>query len=239
MEQRMDTKERPSVAANVIAATNLSVKVASLCLQNSKHARNTNDDINRLREEATNLKTVLKNITKLLNGPNGRRLEGSQELIVAVEDSLSKLQRLEQELCPGITRTVLSRVGFRTLKWPLRSNDVEKTVQDLERCTQAMWLASQVDQTHIADVDDLKYFVMTSWRWPRSNPAGFLRTYHTEQTTHHEEYNFSKAGWEHTDFFLDYDRGHIDYDYEEVPADEAERLIQEKLRRKAEREQAG
>ncbi|KAL3454253.1 hypothetical protein BJX65DRAFT_85801 [Aspergillus insuetus] len=239
--------ENPNLAADAIAATNLSVRVTSLCLEYSKNGKNTNDndDIDRLHQTATNLKTVSENLTKLLNGPNSSCLESSQELIIAIEDSLSMLQRIEQELSPGITRRALSRAGFRALKWPLTSNDVERTAQDLKRCTQAMSLALQVPvtQTHVpyADAHDLKYFVMTDSRWSGSNPAGFLRTYRTGtgQTSHHEEYSFGKPGWVHTDFFLDYDRGHIDYDYEEVPREEAERLIQEKLRRKLERELAG
>lgn len=117
----------------------------------------------------------------------------------------------------------MSHIGFRALKWPFRSKYVERTVQDLVRCTQAMSLALQVGQTYIANVDDLKYFVMTNRLAPRSNPAGFLRTYQTRQTTHHEVYSFFKHSWEDTYFFLDYARGHIDNDYEEVPAEEAER----------------
>jgi hypothetical protein len=235
--------ETPVLAAKVIAASNLSAKVASLCLQYCKHARNTNDndDIHRLHQEATKLKAVLETLTKVLNGPNSSRADTSHELIVAIEDGLATLQRLEPELSPGTTRRALSRAGFHTLKWLLTSNDVERTVQDLSRCTQAISLVLQVlmNQTHIADGYDLKYFVMTDSRWSRSNPAGFLRTYRTGmgKMSHQEEYSFSKPGWVHTNFFLDYDRGHIDFDYEEVPVEEAERLIQGKLRRKFEREQ--
>jgi len=85
-------------------------------------------------------------------------------------------------------------------------------------------------------VEDLRYYVMVNHRWPRSNPAGFLRRYRDGAASRSEEYDFFKSAWERTTFFLDYDRGHIDYDYEEVPAAEAEALIEEKRRRKAERD---
>lgn len=85
-------------------------------------------------------------------------------------------------------------------------------------------------------MEDLRYFVMVSHRWPRSNPAGFLRKYREGGKGWSEEYDFAKPGWVRTTFFLDYDRGHIDYDYEEVPAAEAEALIEEKRSRKAERD---
>jgi hypothetical protein len=128
--------EKPNVGAKLIAITDLSEKVTSLCLQYLKHARNTNDEINYVHQETINLKTASENVKKLLNGPNSSRLESSQELLIAIEDSLSTLQRLEKELSPGIARMALSRAGFRTLKWPLTRNDVERTAQDLTRCTQ-------------------------------------------------------------------------------------------------------
>jgi conjugal transfer/entry exclusion protein len=58
----------PNVAVEVIAVTNLSVKVASLCLQYSRLARNTNNDINQLHQEVTNVKNILENL------PSNRRL---------------------------------------------------------------------------------------------------------------------------------------------------------------------
>ena len=86
-------------------------------------------------------------------------------------------------------------------------------------------------------MDDLKYFVMTNKWATRSNPDAIMRTYRTGQQVHEEVYDFFKPGWDDTDFFQDYRRGHIDNDYEEVPEAEAEQQIQDKLRRKAEREQ--
>lgn len=87
-------------------------------------------------------------------------------------------------------------------------------------------------------MDNLKYFVRTNAWTSRSNPAGFLRIYRTGHTDHTESFNFFTSEWDHTDFFLDYDRGSVDDEYEEVPAAEAERLLQERLRQKAEREQS-
>ncbi|KAL2860018.1 hypothetical protein BJX68DRAFT_260990 [Aspergillus pseudodeflectus] len=60
--------------------------------------------------------------------------------VIAVGDGLSKLRRLEQELSPGKSRMALSRVDFRTLKWLVTRNNVERTAPDLGRCTQAVCL---------------------------------------------------------------------------------------------------
>lgn len=99
---------------------------------------------------------------------------------------------------------------------------------------------SQPDPTSFAThADDVRYFVKTYQpEHTRSNPCGFLRTYRTGQVTHDEVYSFSKLGWEDTEFFQLYKLGHQDFGYEEVPAEEAKKLLQEKLQRKAERELA-
>jgi hypothetical protein len=76
-------------------------------------------------------------------------------------------------------------------------------------------------------VDDLKYYFLTH---PRLSPAGVLRRYRTGEIIHSERYNFDKPGWEPTTYFMDYRRGHIDFEYEETTAEEAQAWIQEELR---------
>lgn len=73
-------------------------------------------------------------------------------------------------------------------------------------------------------MDDLKYYFLTH---PQSMAAGVLRRYRTGEIIHSEQYNFRKPGWESTTYFMDYRRGHIDFDYEETTAEEAQEWIQE------------
>ncbi|KAL2862710.1 uncharacterized protein BJX67DRAFT_365844 [Aspergillus lucknowensis] len=227
----------PSIAVKINIITSLSEKIALLCLQYTQHCRDM--EIDQLHQAVIDLKTVTENLMGLLNSSNTKSTGASQKLLVALKESLSTLQRLKREISPGIPRTVLSQVGFCTLKWPLGSKSARKSIQDLSHCIQVMSSVLPVKQTHIPESGphDFKYFVMTNPQWPRSNPAGFLRTYRTEQQTiHYEEYDFFKPGWERTTFFLDHERGEVDDNYEEVPVGEAEQLIQEKLQRKYKRE---
>lgn len=91
------------VAANVIAVVDLSVKVASLCLQYAKDVKNAADDVTRLREEVTNLERITKQVQGLLKGPNGGKLENSQRLDDALQRSRSHLQGLDQRLNPSLS----------------------------------------------------------------------------------------------------------------------------------------
>ncbi|KAH6881046.1 hypothetical protein B0T10DRAFT_609246 [Thelonectria olida] len=141
--------ETLGVVASLIAVVDSSAKVASLCFHYSKDVKNAKDDIDRLQREATNLKKASESVQLLLQGPNGAKLEASQELLVAAKDSLSQLRELEQVLNPGTGRKTMSRVGFRALKWPFQSKDVEKVAQGLVRCTHAISLGLQVDNTAV------------------------------------------------------------------------------------------
>ncbi|RYP64171.1 hypothetical protein DL770_009236 [Monosporascus sp. CRB-9-2] len=139
--------ETLGVVGSAIAVVDMSTKVVSLCSQYCKAVKHAKGDIERIRAEVTTLKNVSIDVQQLLEDPKGAQLKASQRLRVALSDSQSQLQGLEQRLDPGTRRRVMSRVGARALKWPLESKDVEKIVQDLFRCTQTISLSLQVDQT--------------------------------------------------------------------------------------------
>jgi hypothetical protein len=126
----------------------LSAKVASLCFQYSKGVKHAKDDIVRLDSQVKDLENASGSIRQLLCGPNGARLEASQQLAGAIHDAQSQLQRLREKLRPQTGRQAMNRLGIRSLKWPFQSKDVDKIVQDLGRCTQTISLALQADQTY-------------------------------------------------------------------------------------------
>lgn len=151
--------EAVGVAASITALIDLSAKIASVCLQYSKDVKNAKDDILRLLQEVNSLRSTSDDVKRLLDGPKGTRLKSSQKLSSAVNNSQCKLEKIRQELEPRGTRKAMSRVGIRALKWPFSSKDVEKSVQELTRCTQSMTLALQIDQTYAAILPSSAYLV--------------------------------------------------------------------------------
>ncbi|KAF3361347.1 hypothetical protein VdG1_00956 [Verticillium dahliae VDG1] len=141
--------EALGVVASLIAVVHSSAKVASLCFHYYRDTKNAKDDIDRLQREATNLKKASESVQLLLKSPNGAKLEASQELMVAVKDGLSQLRELEKVLSPGTTRKAMSRLGLWALKWPFQNKDIEKIAQGLGRCTLAISLGLQVDNTAV------------------------------------------------------------------------------------------
>ncbi|KAL6405855.1 vegetative incompatibility protein HET-E-1 [Ilyonectria robusta] len=141
--------EALGVVASLIAVVHSSAKITSLCFYYYRDVKNAKDDIARLQREATNLRKASEGVQLLLKGPNGAKLGASQELMVAAKDGLSQLRELEQVLSPGTARKAMSRVGLRALKWPFQNKDVEKIAQGLGRCTHAISLGLQVDNTAV------------------------------------------------------------------------------------------
>ncbi|SCO84451.1 related to RSA4-WD-repeat protein required for maturation and efficient intra-nuclear transport [Fusarium oxysporum] len=147
--------EALGVASSVIAVVDLSAKVFSLCLQYSQEVKNAKDDIERLRKEVAAFQDSTKKLQALVEGPRGKELSTSQQLVSAIEDGRLKLEKLGQQLQPPTHRKVMSRLGARAFKWPFESKDVERTIQNLERCRENISLALNIDQTVILqNVDD-------------------------------------------------------------------------------------
>ncbi len=65
-----------------------------------------------------------------------------------------------------------------------------------------------------------------------------LRRYRVGAVVRTEEYDFSTTGWKPTLHFLDYQRGHIDYDTESTTSEAASAWIEERLRGRASRGEA-
>jgi hypothetical protein len=136
-------------AASVITLIELSAKVASLCFQYSSAVKNARSDIERLRGELKRLTTTLQGAQQLLESPNGKRLQTSQGLrngLIDCSSQLSQLQsRLEKKANPGPARKAMSRIGFRALKWPFESKEIDAIIKNLERYRDTLSVGLAVD----------------------------------------------------------------------------------------------
>ncbi|RBR24677.1 uncharacterized protein FIESC28_02450 [Fusarium coffeatum] len=146
--------EALGVAANVIAVVDISVKVLQVCSEYAKEAKNAKVEIQELRQEVENLRDTAQKVQKLIQSPQGTRLEASQELLLRIEDSLSILSDVNGKLQPS-SKHSLWRRGFRSLKWPFQSGEVHRIVGRLNRSSISLSHLLQVDQTGLLlNVDD-------------------------------------------------------------------------------------
>ncbi|RKK31227.1 hypothetical protein BFJ66_g15942 [Fusarium oxysporum f. sp. cepae] len=143
--------EALGVASSVIAVVDLSAKVISWCVRYAQDVSHAKEDKKRLAEELTRLNLASVNARNLLDGPHGSKLKASHALLLATVDSKSQLKRIERQLAEENGQ---GKVGFEALKWPFKSKDAQSAIQDLDRCTKAIYLALEVDQTSILlDID--------------------------------------------------------------------------------------
>lgn len=84
-------------------------------------------------------------------------------------------------------------------------------------------------------MENVKYYFKTDEDRGRSNPAGIMRRCTEDGVNRDEVYNFRLRRWTATDFFDKYRLGHQDFEYVEVPQEEAEQMLAEKARRQAEK----
>ena len=136
-----------SGAAIIIAVIDVSAKIISLCFQYSTAVRNSRKDIECLQKKVSNIKDVFGQVKQLLDGQNKMQLLATHNLSDSLNECLRQLEELKTQLEPGKTRNAMTRFGFRALKWPFTSKEVEKYIASLESYEQIYTLALLAEQT--------------------------------------------------------------------------------------------
>ncbi|KAM5527628.1 vegetative incompatibility protein HET-E-1 [Fusarium oxysporum f. sp. phaseoli] len=143
--------EALGITSSVIAVVELSAKVINWCVRYAQDVSHAKEEKKRLVDEVTRLNLASVNARELLCGPHGSRLKASHALYLATVNGQSQLRRIASQLAEGSDQ---GNISFEALKWPFKSNDLQTVIQDLHRCTEAIYSALEVDQTSILlDVD--------------------------------------------------------------------------------------
>jgi hypothetical protein len=136
-----------SGAASVIAVIDISAKITSICYQYSVAVKEAKDDIERVQQKVSDITHILEKLRQLLDSQDKTRLSSTHGLLDSLRQCLQDLEDVKAKLEPGKSRKTMSRFGFRALKWPFTSKQVDKIVSTLEGYQQTFMLALQVDQT--------------------------------------------------------------------------------------------
>ncbi|KLU92350.1 hypothetical protein MAPG_11296 [Magnaporthiopsis poae ATCC 64411] len=145
-------------AASAIAVIELAANVGALCLRYSLAVKNAKQEIERFRQQTEALKTTAEGAQRLLQGPDGGRLETLQNLRDALANARSQLDpirtKLEEKLNTGRRGRAMRRIGLRALTWPFETKDVDKIITNLQRDQDTISAALQIDQTaQILDIN--------------------------------------------------------------------------------------
>ncbi|KAF8544656.1 NACHT and WD40 domain protein [Trichophaea hybrida] len=138
-----------SGAASVIAVFQISKEVLTLCGKYVKDAKDAKDDIDRLCNEITALCDLLNRVNDLTNGPDAAKFPALRDLTMTISQCSSELTNLKTRLDPGNRQRVMKRFGLRALKWPFKTEDINKCIASLERSKTTINLALSADQSQL------------------------------------------------------------------------------------------
>lgn len=133
------------VAVNARTVADLAFKVAPLCLEYAKDVKRAKELINQLHSEVCGLRLVCMNLHDLCNGQHQSHLKVTKELEGAITDGRSQLKLLQDKLRDKTTHQTPMKQVLLSVKWPFEKKEFERHVQDLERCTQIISKALQID----------------------------------------------------------------------------------------------
>lgn len=134
--------EALGLAASVITVVDMFVKVGVLCSMYCADLKTARYEARYILREADKFTATLKDVERLLAGPNAAKIEASQNVHRGVADCRLQLDDLAVKLEQG-TR-------WKRIMWPLKKEEVADIVKKLERCRTAISLDLQVNQMYVA-----------------------------------------------------------------------------------------
>ncbi|KAJ5255842.1 hypothetical protein N7505_010993 [Penicillium chrysogenum] len=136
-----------SGAASVIAVIQLTGSLVKLCGGYIQEVKDAREKIFTLQQAISGLQGTIQDLQKFLQSNDGKALRTSSQLDRDIADCISDLRALEARLDPGKGKKLMSKMGLRALKWPLKRTQVEGVIQNIERYKSSFLLSLQVDQT--------------------------------------------------------------------------------------------
>ena len=134
-------------AASVIAVVQIAGKVWSLCWKYYPDAKEAKSDIEHLMGMIQTMQSVFQQVEDLPKGPGATKLHASNPLIERIPlEVKQEFDRLEKLLEPSNTRSIMGKALRQRLKWPLKKEEVEKTLNLLERHKTTLITAMNCDQ---------------------------------------------------------------------------------------------
>ncbi|CZR54758.1 uncharacterized protein PAC_04642 [Phialocephala subalpina] len=136
-----------STAASVIAVIQISSQIFDFCRTYYLNVKDARNDIQRLRNEITSLQDVLVSVVDLANARNSTSMH-TLDLVNKEDGPLKQCQleltALAARLSPDDTSKL--KLALRTMKWPLSSKEVDRTLVAIGRYKSSFILALTTDQ---------------------------------------------------------------------------------------------
>ena len=129
MTKNISNMDGLSAFITVSKVVELSGQIAIECWKYYGHVKSARSDIERLRKEVLAFQDAAKEVKALLEGAENKRLAVPESILRSIEQCEVDLRDLEKQLQPSKMR----KFGFRALKWPMSSKEIDKIVTLLKR----------------------------------------------------------------------------------------------------------
>ena len=167
------------LAVNIATVVDLLVKVGVQCSLYCSGVKSAPRDVKHILNEADRLTNTLRNVSHFLKGPDGEKIDSSQNIRQTVKDCAEQLEDLVAILEPG--------PKWKRLVWPLKKEEVAGITETLGRYRSTISFDLQVYQAYVLHIGLvlplttkdrrlLPFIKISSWRdCARSNePASML-----------------------------------------------------------------
>lgn len=174
--------EALGLAASVIAVVELSAKLTKLCFLYSREVVGARGDIKRVQEKVVNLEALLQRLHDvLLSSHASSAIDG--DLKTVIQRIRQRLSGLESTIKPNTSRLMMSRVGFRALRWPFQSREIDKIILDITQDETLILSFLQADQKCVLTEPNFGRNVLTIHPVERSAMSGRLRCLTSSQSS--------------------------------------------------------
>jgi len=133
--------------ASGIAVVELAGKAWSICWKYYADVKNAKSEIDRLMHSITGLQNVFQHVQSLAGGSGATKLIASKPLLESISLELEReFTKMLQVLQPGVGERAKKKLLGKRLKWPFQKEEIEQTLQLLERHKTTLVTAMSCDQ---------------------------------------------------------------------------------------------
>jgi len=132
-------------AASVIALIQITAQIATICGGYLSEVRHAKQDIERMCSKVSTLQDVTQKLLFMINDSEPNALPVSRSILQSITRCQSDLEALQKRLDSSKKQKVMTRFGFRALKWPFTRKETEETLRMLEGYSDIFNTAVQID----------------------------------------------------------------------------------------------
>lgn len=137
--------EAIGAASSVIAVIQITAQIAQLCGGYISDVHNAPQEVESMRTKISSLHDVVQQLQKLIEDAEDGVMPLSFSLLKSIEDCEKNLAALQSKLSPSKREKAMSKFGFRALKWPFSTREMQKALTSLEEYLDIFSRALQVD----------------------------------------------------------------------------------------------